>query len=165
MSDGPRSTTPAELLKRAREKKGWTQKQLADAIGVTSGFVAKLEAAESLPGYERSVAMAEVLGLPLDQLWHSIQEERAESTQRRIQTRGVAIRGAVRGAGGEEPKTSSPEEIAREIASDSDLSDAYQHLKTALNDPRLRITVLTALEAFARAAAPTATVPAQDKKR
>lgn len=149
----------AELIKQAREKKGWTQKQLADAVAVTPGFITKLEAEQALPSYELCTALANMLGLSLDRLWAAVEQARAEALQQRIRTRGAAVRGALRTRGAPRgpratpsPQEISVEEIAAEVAADPDLLAAYRHLKTALTDPAMRQTVLQALEAFARAA-------------
>lgn len=154
---------PADLLKHAREKKGWTQRQLAQAIGVTPGFVTKVEGAEAFPSYERCIALANVLDLPLDRLWTAIEQARAEAFKVQMRVRGAAVRQAVRVRGmAPEPPPGAPvpemsaEEIAHEIAADAALQAAYQDLKRALADPELRETVLNALRAFARAAHPGA---------
>ena len=149
---------PADLIKQAREKKGWTQKELADAIGVTSGFITKVETDQALPSYERCMAIASVLEVPLDTLWVEVERARVESFQQRIRTRGAAVRGTFRTRGASlEPPAALPihemtaEEIAREITADADLQTAYRNLKLALADPKMRPTVLAALEAFAHA--------------
>jgi len=49
--------------------------------------------------------------------------------------------------------------IGQELLADPDLKRAYRYLKLALADPQMRPTVLAALEAFARAACPTAKEP------
>lgn len=148
-------------IRQAREKKGWTQKQLADAIGVTPSFITKLEAGQTLPGNDLCLAMADALGLSLDELLEEVENARAESSQHRIRTRGAAVRGALRTRGARATPSPTPpveemsaDEIAREIAADADLRVAYQNLKLALADPQKREAVLVALEAFARAARP-----------
>ena len=149
---------PVELIKQGREKKGWTQKQLADAIGVTSGFVTKVETEQSLPSYEICVAMARALDLPLEKLWSGIESARTEALQQRIKTRGAAVRGAIRtrGAAVRKPARSEQQldvaEIAREIAADADGQAALRDLRIALADPQMRPAVLAALAGFARAA-------------
>lgn len=39
-------------IKRARIKRGWVQKQLGDKLGVTDGYITKLEAGNSVPDEE-----------------------------------------------------------------------------------------------------------------
>lgn len=154
---------PAAVIKHAREKKGWTQKQLASAIGVTPGFITKVESEQALPSYERCTVLADVLALSLESLWTEIEQVRTEAFQQSIRTRGVAVRRALRTRGvAAEPPTGAPvpemtaEAIAREIAADAELQAAYRDLKLALADPQLRETVLNALRVFARAASPRA---------
>jgi DNA-binding XRE family transcriptional regulator len=69
---------PADLIKDVRKKKGWTQKQLADAVGVTASFITQVEAGKTFPSYERCVALANVLNLPLDELWTQVEKARME---------------------------------------------------------------------------------------
>jgi transcriptional regulator with XRE-family HTH domain len=151
----------AALLKRARGAKGWSQKHLADTIGVTPGFVAKLEAGHAFPSYERCLALANALGLSLDDLLSRVEEARLEASQQRLRTRGSAMRGPVRirgqleesAEGGPAPETSATE-LAQELVTDAALQAAYRNLKRALADPQMRPTVLAVLEVFARAAQP-----------
>lgn len=150
---------PAALIKHARAKKGWSQKQLAAAIGVTPGFITKVEGEQALPSYERCIALAAVLDLPSDTLWTEIEKARIAAFQQHMRTRGAAVRRAMRTRGGPaEPPTEPPrlemsvEDIAREIAADAELQAAYRDLQMALADPQMRETVLNALRAFARAA-------------
>jgi transcriptional regulator with XRE-family HTH domain len=151
----------AVLIKRARAAKGWSQKQLADTIGVTPGFVTKLEAGHAFPSYERCLTLANALGLSLDDLWARVEDARIDASQQRLRTRGLAMRGAVRIRGelGEPPEAAPPpalsvEELARELASDAELQTAYRNLQVALANPQMRPTVLAALEAWARVAQP-----------
>jgi len=150
-----------DMIRQSRERKGWTQKQLADAIGVTPSFITKLEAGQTLPGNDLCMAIADALGLSVDELLEEVENARAATSQHRIRTRGAAVRGALRtrGARAAPPPVppedeSSAEEIAREIVADAELRVAYQNLKIALADPQKRYAVLVALEAFASAARP-----------
>src|SRR5919106_3432743 len=90
---------PSALIKHARERKGWTQRQLASAIGVTPGFITKVESERALPSYERCVALAGVLDLSFDSLWAEVEKARVEAHQQSIYTRGAAVRGALRTPG------------------------------------------------------------------
>lgn len=150
---------PSVLIKHARERKGWTQRQVASAIGVTPGFITKVESEQALPSYERCIALAGVLELSFDSLWAEVEKARVEAHQQSIHTRGAAVRGALRTPGvlAEPPMGSSAAElsapdIARDMAADAELRVAYRDLKYALADPQLRETVLNTLRAFARAA-------------
>ena len=149
---------PAEMIKEARKKKNWTQRQLADAVGVSAAFITQIESEKSFPSYERCMALANVLELAPDKLWAEIEKARLESVQARIRTRGKAVRTALRAP---HPNLSSDVEtaynqIAAEIASDlaanPDLLTAYRNLKTALADARMRETILNSLELFAQTA-------------
>jgi DNA-binding XRE family transcriptional regulator len=152
-------TTPGELVKRAREEKGWTQRDTATSVGVTPGFIAKIETGESLPSYSVCVGLANVLGVALDELWESVEGARRAADERRrvarggvasgvVRTRGpVRVRGAIPTRGG---TARGPAEIAKEIAADPDLLTAYRHLRAAMSEPALKSTVMTTLHAWAR---------------
>jgi len=140
----PNQSTPGRLIKQAREAKHWTQRQVADAVGVTPGFIAKVEANESLPGYERCIKLADVLGIVPDSLWTEVERVRSELRLRRFRTRGAALpRFAATSV--DYPADVVPLEK-------TDMSTAYRHLQTALADSALRQTLLKTLEVFARAA-------------
>jgi transcriptional regulator with XRE-family HTH domain len=154
------------LIKHARERKGWTQRQVASAIGVTPGFITKVESDQALPSYERCIALAGVLQLPFDTLWVEVEKARVEAHQQSIHTRGAAVRGALypRSAVAEpSPEASVPElrveDIAQEMTADPELRAAYRDMQRALADPLLREAVLNALRAFARVARPPGAQP------
>ncbi len=58
--------TIIDQLRSLRERKKWTQQQLADAAGVTRSAIARLESAEHSPRLETLHAVARVLGYDLD---------------------------------------------------------------------------------------------------
>ncbi len=58
--------TIIDQLRSLRERKRWTQQQLADAAGVTRSAIARLESAEHSPRLETLHAVARVLGYDVD---------------------------------------------------------------------------------------------------
>jgi len=74
---------PAEMIKEARKKKDWTQRQLADAVGVSAAFITQIESEKSYPSYERCMALASVLELIPDELWGEVEKARLENVQDR----------------------------------------------------------------------------------
>jgi transcriptional regulator with XRE-family HTH domain len=50
-------------LRQLREKAGWTQKQLADASGISQGSIANLEQDRRAPTWETVQALAGALGV------------------------------------------------------------------------------------------------------
>ena len=58
--------TIIDQLRSLRERKKWTQQQLADAAGVTRSAIARLESAEHSPRLETLHAVARVLGYDVD---------------------------------------------------------------------------------------------------
>ena len=53
-------------LRALRERRSWTQQQLADAVGVPRSAIARLESAEHSPRLETLHAVARVLGYEVD---------------------------------------------------------------------------------------------------
>ena len=53
-------------LRALRERKRWTQQQLADAVGMPRSAIARLESAEHSPRLETLHAVARVLGYDVD---------------------------------------------------------------------------------------------------
>jgi transcriptional regulator with XRE-family HTH domain len=53
-------------LRALREEKGWSQTQLGEAAGVRYQYVARLERAESEPGWAMVLKLAEALGVTPD---------------------------------------------------------------------------------------------------
>ena len=50
-------------MRKLREEKGWTQKQLGDAAGVHPNTIAKLERGETQPAWPLVLAVATALGV------------------------------------------------------------------------------------------------------
>jgi transcriptional regulator with XRE-family HTH domain len=150
-----------ETIRKAREGHRLTQSTLAERVGVTPGFITKLEKDETLPGAELVLALAGVLKLSRDDLLKLAENARSERSGRRIRTRGAAIRMVL---GVPAPKESAPpessgkrprpdaEQLGRMILDDSELQSAFEHLRAALADPELKDAVLKMLETFARQA-------------
>ena len=53
-------------LRALRQRKRWTQQQLADAAGMPRSAIARLESAEHSPRFETLHAVARVLGYDVD---------------------------------------------------------------------------------------------------
>ena len=58
----------AQNIQRTRLAAGFTQEQLAEAVGVSRQTVAKWESSETSPDLEHAATLAEVLGTTLDAL-------------------------------------------------------------------------------------------------
>ncbi len=65
--------TLPELLKKAREKKGWSQAELADRLGVSPGTVGGWESDKNGHGMrvERMHEVATLLGVAVDKLFQA----------------------------------------------------------------------------------------------
>ena len=58
-----------ERIRAIREKKGWTQEQLAEACGVYgANVISRWEAGKQVPRLDMAVEIADALGLALDEL-------------------------------------------------------------------------------------------------
>ncbi len=60
--------TFGERLKALREKRGWTQKKLAQLSGLTQDWVCRFETGERLPSFERLVGLRKALGVSWNML-------------------------------------------------------------------------------------------------
>ena len=152
------------MIRERREQFGWTQRQLAEAVGCTDGYVAHIENEVKLPSLDISMALAQAFQLSIEEqqrFLEAVEEARRQRSEQRIRARSVAVRGALRthsssGTSSQEPVSHDIDAatIACDLAADPTLSAAYGHLKTALADARMRDTVLNALRAFAQASEP-----------
>lgn len=55
-------------VKNLREKKGYSQKELADLVGVSQSAIAQFELGSTLPNIKTAVRLAEILGTTCEQL-------------------------------------------------------------------------------------------------
>lgn len=147
------------MLREWRGRKGWTQRQLADAIGCTDGYIAHLENEVKQPSLDICIALEQVLQLTSEEqqdFLKAIEEARYKSTEERIRNRGSAVRDALlsRCAVTVSPESTSgyidAESIARDLVTDPNLRAAYRDLKIALTDPRMRAIVLNLLRTSAQ---------------
>jgi len=56
----------SDLIREAREAKGWSQGELAKRVGVTRAAVSRWELDETAPTRHRAPRVAEALGIPLN---------------------------------------------------------------------------------------------------
>ena len=117
------------LLKEAREHKGKTQRQMAEKLGVTPGFVTKIETDEVLPSYERLLSIADFLDLNISVLWADVQEERTARLQKKLLARQEVLSHALR-------PTASEEKIAHtsQIKIVDNVSPHSNELRLACNE-------------------------------
>ena len=62
------------MLKECRERKGYSQKELAELVGVTQGAIAQFELGSTLPNIETAVRLAEILGVTCEQLVKGVEQ-------------------------------------------------------------------------------------------
>jgi transcriptional regulator with XRE-family HTH domain len=55
-------------VRRARKQEKWSQLDLADAVGLTRSSIANLEAGRQRPAVHVALLIAQVLGVPVDDL-------------------------------------------------------------------------------------------------
>lgn len=55
-------------VKNLREKKGYSQKELADLVGVSQSAIAQFEIGSTLPNIKTAVRLAEILGTTCEKL-------------------------------------------------------------------------------------------------
>ena len=76
---------PGDRIKNARERQKWTQEQLAEAAGISKGFLSDIENDKRNISSESALKIADALGISLDYLL------RGESGERERQRRPVSI--------------------------------------------------------------------------
>ena len=59
---------PGDRVKAAREKRNWTQEQLADTAGISKGFLSDIENDKRNISSESALRIADALGISLDYL-------------------------------------------------------------------------------------------------
>ena len=64
----------SERLKREREKKGWSQTELAEKIHVSRQSVSKWETGKNYPSIEVIIDLSDLFGITLDELLRSDEE-------------------------------------------------------------------------------------------
>src|ERR1700756_4193880 len=73
-------------LRAIREKRGFTQSQLAEAIGTYAPQISKYETGEVVPEGETLAALAEVMDVSLDELVLGRSNDRADDPAPRLRT-------------------------------------------------------------------------------
>ena len=58
----------AENIKSCRESKGMTQEQLAEAVGLSRGSIAKIETGWKVPSLEKAILIAKLLDTTCEEL-------------------------------------------------------------------------------------------------
>lgn len=95
----------ANRLQKLRKEKGYSQEQLADALGISRQAVSKWERAESSPDTDNLICLAKLYGISLDELLSTDQtieelkkdqeeierEKQEEKDQVRIHQKGIDI--------------------------------------------------------------------------
>jgi transcriptional regulator with XRE-family HTH domain len=73
----PRSANPdpalATVIRRLREERGITREALAFHAGITTGSLARIELAQSVPGWDTVRSIAKALDVSLSQLAKAIE--------------------------------------------------------------------------------------------
>ena len=145
-----------QIIKSTRDRLQMTQRQLAERVGCTDGYVAHLESEVKLPSINLIVGLGEVFEFTAEEqqsLLAAVEAARVQRSATRIRTRGVAEREIIRMRSAGEGSGKSVYEAARiahDLDNDPELGEAYRHLFKAMSNPQMRETVLNALRAFAQ---------------
>ena len=76
MMKTPRSTCqPGVKIRELRKAKGWTQKQLAKAVGVSTNFIGYVERGVRKPSLDTLERIARALGVATKDLFESLDDE------------------------------------------------------------------------------------------
>ena len=77
------ASTVGERIRVARQQRGWTQVELAEAAGLSSNYVARLERGELGASLFVAMRIAEALGITLDVLAQAQAAPAARTTTKR----------------------------------------------------------------------------------
>ena len=102
-----------EIVRAQRRKLGFTQKQVADSVGVTDAYICSLESdKKSPPPYYTVAAIADALQLDAEQLWKVAVKYREKQAVERSRHKAVTSR-RNRGTGDDflRPETVSDSQI------------------------------------------------------
>lgn len=78
----------AQEIKKRRNKKGWSQRELARRIGAGGAYISALETGMNLPKYIFAARLAEELEWPVEELWANVEESRKRPL---LQTHGPGL--------------------------------------------------------------------------
>ena len=90
MSEKPREEVIAQNLALYRKLHGFTQAQLADAIGYSDKSISKWERGDGTPDIFLLLTLSEIYGITVSELVG--QTEKCKSTQEKIKYKGIAVR-------------------------------------------------------------------------
>lgn len=76
----PVATQLGQLIRDARHRSGLTLEDVAEKVGVTPGALSHIESGRRLPNPSNAVAIAEILGVPTEEILQALD---AEHSQRR----------------------------------------------------------------------------------
>lgn len=152
---GHESRPPGEIMRERRLELGWTQKELADRIGVSDAYISALESGSKLPTYANTIVLAEELGLNGDELWEMTRQLHEDLALQKISRKVERLQQAKKLTSDELPRL-SPEiaELIESMKEDRHFAAAIRNLSRAIKDPKLRDAVFRSLEAFAKSANP-----------
>lgn len=75
-----------EKIRKLRKEKGLTQEQLAELVGVEPRHISRVEGGYSSPSVERLAVMADVLEVPIKELFNFMQLSDSEIRLRELET-------------------------------------------------------------------------------
>lgn len=75
-----------EKIRKLRKEKGLTQEQLAELVGVEPRHISRVEGGYSSPSVERLAVMANVLEVPIKELFNFMQLSDSEIRLRELET-------------------------------------------------------------------------------
>ena len=75
MKRSPRKTKFGTLLRRAREKRGLSLRDVEEATGLLNGGISHIENGRSVPSLTTAIILCKFYGLPLKKLAAAVAEE------------------------------------------------------------------------------------------
>lgn len=124
---------PGEIIRQAREQRGWSQKELANRVGVSQVAITKIEAPEGTAKSKFLPKIAQVLELDLAQLDPSLSAQPAAVFDRPFVTEGkpdFKVYASAEGGPGEIVRSSDPVDFIPRPTHLIHVKDAYGLLVT-----------------------------------
>jgi ribosome-binding protein aMBF1 (putative translation factor) len=104
--------TVSDIIRRAREKAGWTRAELSQKVGIDPSAISRLENGERLPGTEVSDSLERLLKLRKGTLSGAVIAEKKRRRERMQQLKQLIYKSPL-----------SMEDIRRRLSDDSHVKD------------------------------------------
>jgi transcriptional regulator with XRE-family HTH domain len=139
----------AEKIRTGRKRRGLTQQQLADALGMHISFIAHLETLKdngALPGYQRTSALERELEFERHELWELVEKARILMEWRRTRLVEALKKTELQRYGIDVPSAEKDHkvELSKEVSPEQ-LIEMFDNMIKVANDPVRRERMISSL--------------------